>query len=109
MKGTIVGKSERGPDLLDCAMYVGEMQRQQNCCTTMLVEFVGSDVVSQLRVSIVTVSRELTTEGPVWSVATSFVWPGRRHRTFEGALFSAIAQHDAEIGRHAFQQILNLA
>lgn len=104
-----MGKSERGPDLLDCVTYLTEIQHQQNCSTTVLMEPLGRAVVTQLRASIVSVSRELTTEGPVWSVATSFVWPGRRHRTWEGALFEAIVSHDAEISRHAFQQVLNLA
>jgi len=103
-----VGKSEYGPDMWDCSLYVKEMQDQQNCSTSLLLELDGSSENPRWRVGVLSTSRNLVDLVPEWSVATVFYFPGRGSKTFEGALFRAVAQHDGEISRRAFQNILNL-
>lgn len=103
-----MGKSESGPDMRDCATYLDEMQTQQNCCTSILMELAGSRVGVHWRVNVLSLSRNLLLDQPEWSVASSLLWPNRENRTFEGALFRALAEHDAQISRRAFQAILEI-
>jgi hypothetical protein len=92
----------------DCATYLDEMTRQQNCSTSILMELAGSRVGVHWRVHVLSCSRNLALTEPEWTVATSLLWPNRENKTFEGALFRALAEHDAHISRAAFQRILEL-
>lgn len=103
-----MGKSESGPDMRDCATYLAEMQEQQNCSTSILAELAGSRAGVHWRVHVLSCSNTLAMTEPEWSVSTSLIWPNRENKTFEGALFRALAEHDAHISKAAFQRILDL-
>ena len=103
-----MGKSESGPDMRDCATYLDEMQMQQDCNTTLLITLDGSGVGVFWRVHVLSNSDELDGLEPVWSVATQLRWPNRENKTFEGALFRALAEHDGQIALRQFQRALGL-
>jgi hypothetical protein len=109
IRSTSMGKLGNGPDMQDCAAYLAEMQSQQNCSTTVLLEVVGSVVGCRLVVHVLSVERGCLGPGAGWTVATTALWPNRNSKTFEGCLFNAIVSHDAEIGRRHFQEAINLA
>lgn len=94
-----------GPDMQDCSTYLWDIQRSQNCHTTLLMELAGYEGGSHWRVHILSVSRRLVGTVPEWSAATHFVWPSRENKTFEGALYRALAGHDAEMSKQAFLEL----
>lgn len=103
-----MGKSESGPDMRSCATYLTEMERSQNCSTTILLDVAGFSVGAHWLLHILSVKVGSVESPDQWSVATAMRWPNRENKTFEGALFRALAEHDAAISQAAFQELLGL-
>lgn len=92
-----MGKSEVGPDMQDCSVMWSEIQKAQECSTTILMELAGCLGGSHLRVHVLSVSRTCMPWEAEWCVASTLIWPNRENKTFEGALFRALIEHDAVI------------
>lgn len=103
-----MGKSESGPDMLDCAAYLHDIQKGQKCSICVLLELDGYVGGQSYSIGVVASSVERLVDGPVWSAAVQTHWPTRSHKHFEGALFAALASLDAEIARKHFQAELGL-
>lgn len=104
-----MGKSGNGPDMQDCSDYARLIGENVSCTVSILLEPVTRLDTSSWHVSVLAVSRELTPLGPVWSVCVTAHWPSRAYREFPAALYGALAQADAEIGKRAFTSELGLA
>lgn len=103
-----MGKSESGPDMQDCSLYLAEMEQEQDCSCTVLLEVVGFAVGYGWRIHVLSVEKGMIQSDAGWSVATSVTWPNRANKTFEGALFRALAENDAQISRAHFQRTLDV-
>jgi len=103
-----MGKSEAGPDMLDCALYAREIEKQTGKRVTMLLELEGSEHSPQWSLSLLALPASVVAIAEGEGVAVAARWPSRKHRTFESALFSSLALLDAEIGKAAFQETLDL-
>lgn len=95
--GTTVGKLVVGPDMQDCSVFLAEMMQEQDCNSSVLMEPAGYVGGSHWRVSVVSTSRDLTPDGPAWSVATTELWPQRSYTPFPVALFSQLYRHDVAV------------
>jgi hypothetical protein len=103
-----MGKSENGPGMQDCAMYLNQIQTGTNSQVSILIEVAEKDGGGTLSYALVACSRDLTVDGPAWSCSVTGKWPCKKHKTFESCLFWALGSVDAEIGRMTFQEVLGL-
>ena len=103
-----MGKSANGPDMRDCATLFHEMQMQQDCNSTLMLELGGSELAPRWRIHVLSTSDELANLLPIWTVASYYVWPNRENQGFASALFRALMEHDAMISKQAFQTILDI-
>lgn len=104
-----MGKSENGPDMLDCLTYLREIEESRTLSVTVLLEPDGFGAGPRWRIHVLAVPKLGTlTDGAV-GVATGALWPHRNHLTFTGAFFSALARLDSELGREEFVKILGIA
>lgn len=104
-----MGKSESGPDMQDCAMYAHQVRENYGCDTVVMLELAGSDIAPRWQISVVSVF-PVTEPGKAGAGSTTrLMWPSNRHRTFGAALFCALAEHDGELTRRHFQEILEIA
>lgn len=104
-----MGKSENGPGMLDCAMYLEEIQKNTDSRISVLLEADGAFVGSRICYAVVATSKTLTVDGPSWSCSVTGRWPCTKHKSFEACLFWALGGIDAEIARQHFQQQLDIA
>ncbi len=103
-----MGKSVVGPEMLDCSQLMSSLESSLACSISVLLEPGGYAGGSTLYINCLAASKELTPEGPLWSVATRHVWPHRDHKTFEGALYCALTALDSELAQQSFFKALNL-
>lgn len=103
-----MGKSDHGPDLLDCSQLALDIQSGQDCAIAILLEPVGTLGGGSWRVGLVATSRRLTVSGPEWTAAVHAVFPHRDWRTLEGCLFNSLFRLDAVITKRRFEQVVGL-
>jgi hypothetical protein len=101
-----MGKLESGPDMLDCATYLSEIQKQTGYSLTLLVELDGSSVSARWRIHALAVKGGSVEATAARTVAASALWPHRDFKTFEAALFSLLAWTDSLIAQDTFQGIV---
>lgn len=98
-----MGKSESGPDMLDCSLLAVELQRDLECSISLLLEPVGLVAGAGWRVGVVATSRKLTDAGPAWTAAVTQTWPHRNWRSLEALIFNLIHELDK---RHMQQNLI---
>lgn len=103
-----MGKSENGPDMLDCAQYLIEIEKQHQCTTILLLDVVGSTAGCHWRVDVLSNQKGMVDPTMGWSVATNATYPHREFKTFEACVFRTLASHDAELARRHFQAMLDI-
>lgn len=105
-RGKAMGKSESGPGMLDCLSYLAQMDAQAGCYTTILLLPGGSSLAPSVTINMLSVDNAgIISEG--WGVGTTYDgFPSRDHRTFGGALYRAIIEHDKVLSARAFQEVL---
>lgn len=103
-----MGKSSNGPDMLDCLAYLREIETQTGKRVTVLLEPDGYGPGPRWSVTLLAVPHDHVKIAEGWGVAVAGRWPHRAHKTFEGALFVLLAHLDGEIGKAAFQELLDI-
>lgn len=104
-----MGKRMSGPDIADSVLYLKAVDRAARCKSDVLLTLAGSSDCVSVVINICSLSDDATLEGPRWVLSTSLSWPNRECATFEGALFRAVVDHDKELSRRHFQEILEIA
>jgi len=103
-----VGKSENGPGMLDCLTYLAQVDRQARCFTTILLLPGGSANAPRCIINLLSVPND-GGEFERTAIATSYEgYPSREHRTFGGALYRAIIEHDKVLSAREFQAVLDI-
>lgn len=99
-----MGKSVCGPAMLDCLMYLRQMDDQGGWFTTVLLLPDGSVASPHVTFNILSVrSRPEILEGK--GVMTIYDgYPAREHTTFNGAFYRAIVEHDKMLSSVAFDE-----
>lgn len=94
-----MGKSENGPGMLDCLMYLRQVDSQAGLFTTILLLPDGSPIAPHVTFNLLSVhGRGEVLEGK--GVMTIYDgWPAPQHRTFTGALYRAIVEHDKALSQ----------
>lgn len=92
----------------DCATYLDEISTAHDCNSTLLLVLGGSVGSSHWILHVLSNSDELVGFEPKWSVASMLRWPNRENKTFESALFRALAEHDALIEKRSFTEALGI-
>ncbi len=103
-----MGKSENGPDMLDCALYAREIEKQTGKRVSILLELEGTDHSARWSLALLALPGSVVAIAEGQGIAVAGRWPSKKHRTFEAALFGCLALLDAEIGKAAFQEVLEL-
>lgn len=103
-----MGKSSNGPEPMDSFIYLKTVDREAKCTSTILLIPDGSVGSSTVTINILSISDEATPDGPSWAVSTSVRWPNRESRTFEGALFRAVVDHDKHLSQRHWNKLLDL-
>lgn len=100
-----MGKSENGLGMLDCLMYLRQMDKQAGLFTTILLLPDGSPIAPHVTFNLLSVhNRAAVLEGK--GVMTVYDgWPARQHKTFYGALFRAILEHDKALSSAFWDQV----
>lgn len=98
-----MGKSANGPDALDCAAYVQTMDRTSRTITTVLVTFDGSGCAPAVTLHLLSVAGDQLPGLKSMAVSSSFRYPCRESKTFEGALFRAIVEHEKVLSEAQFR------
>jgi len=92
-----MGKSTNGPEMQDILTYLHQMDKQNNTTTTILVIPDGTVIAPSCTISLLSV---LNGELPTVSVevrTTVVRYPHRDSKTFEGALYRAVIEHDKHV------------
>lgn len=97
-----MGKSESGPDMRDCLMYLRQVEKAHDVDITVLLVPDGSEIAPHVTLSVLATrkGRSPWEAGDGW--CSNLGWPNRENKTFEGALFRALAEHDAHLERSGF-------
>ena len=103
-----MGKSTNGPDVTDVCMFVAEVQRQQQCEITMLLEFDGSGLRPLVYVHVLGTPKGNLPGSKDGIVAATGKYPHREWATFEGMLFALVARLDALYGQDDFLATIGL-
>jgi hypothetical protein len=89
-----MGKSENGPDMLDCFQLMYSLESDWGLSISILVECDGSLGGGGGSVHIVGIAKALVNLTENEGVAVSARWPDRQGRTWEGLLFQMLHQID---------------
>lgn len=103
-----MGKSEAGPDMLDCMAYLREIERQTGKRITVLLEPDGFGPGPRWSITLLATSAVQVEIAEGRGLAVAGRWPHRQHRTFAGALLALLALLDGEIGKAMFQEVLDI-
>lgn len=89
-----MGKLASGPDMLDCLMYLAQLDKQAGLFSTILLLPDGSVIAPHVTFNILSTHTrgELLSGQGFMTIYDGF--PAQQHRTFEGALYRAIMEHD---------------
>lgn len=96
-----MGKSDSGPDMLDCLTYLHQMDAQGKCFTTVAIVPDGSTLAPSCILSACTTPLVPGYWGEPGAVLTSLAWPNRECKTFPGALYRLIVDHDKMVSSTA--------
>lgn len=103
-----MGKSEHGPDMLDCCQYARMIEESLGLSVTVLLEPVGLHAGQCWRLHALAVKVGHPEAENNRSAAAQVVWPHREHKTFEGALFALLALLDASLSQQSFLEAVNI-
>jgi hypothetical protein len=103
-----MGKSENGPDMQDCCLYLADIEQQTGWRVTALLERAGYGAGSFWLIHVLAIRGRPGEVEESAGVSVAMRWPHREHATFSGAMYAAIAALDGEIGRKVFQEVLNI-
>jgi hypothetical protein len=100
-----MGKSEHGPDMLDCLAYLHTIQQVGKLFTTVLLLPDGSPTAPKCTISVLSARDDRKPWENAYCIATSLSWPNKNHRLFEAALLRALYDHDAQLTKQKFLDI----
>lgn len=92
-----MGKSENGPDMLDCLMFLHQLQQTYECNTSLLIVASGSSIAPSASISLLSVPKNVPPWHATAGATSSLTWPHRECKTFTAALYRLLIEHDSHL------------
>lgn len=96
--------SGSGPDWIDIAGYVQEVEKTHQCTITLAVSRLGSRRVPTLLVDALATWPDLGSEGSVAGVGAGGRFPCGAHATFEGLIYDLLVRLDWQLSKERWYQ-----
>lgn len=92
-----MGKLESGPDMLDCLMFLHQVESTHECSTSILIVSGGTIIAPVAYMTVLSVPLA----APPWQASAgtgcNLRWPSMTHKTFEGAFYALLCEHDYQL------------
>lgn len=97
-----MGKSSNGPDMMDNLMYLAQMDKQGGWFTSVLMLPDGSVNAPHVTFSLLSSKRSQPKFGEPGTLTVYDGYPSKEHRTFNGAFYRALIEHDRTLSQLLF-------
>jgi len=97
-----MGKWQHGPGMLDCLVYLAQMDEQGDWFTTIVLIPTGSPNAPHVTFNLLSSkSKQVVLDKP--GIITVYDgYPSREHSTFNAAFYRALVEHDTRLSSEQF-------